>query len=31
VFRTAIDRPAIGPDAGGVMLNVFYKHSRVKQ
>ena len=31
VFRTAIDRPAIGPDAGGVVLNVFYKHSRVKQ
>ena len=30
-FRTAIDRPAIGPDAGGVVLNVFYKHSRVKQ
>jgi hypothetical protein len=24
-------RPAIGPDAGGVVLNVFYKHSRVKQ
>ncbi|SRR5579875_3522840 len=30
-FRTAIDRPAIGPDAGGVILNVFYKHSRIKQ
>jgi hypothetical protein len=30
-FRTAIDRPAIGPDAGGVVLNVFYKHSRVRQ
>jgi hypothetical protein len=30
-FRTAIDRPAIGPDAGGVVLNLFYKHSRVKQ
>ncbi|MGH3294316.1 MAG: hypothetical protein ACRDP7_21175, partial [Trebonia sp.] len=30
-FRTAIDRPVIGPDAGGVILNVFYKHSRVKQ
>jgi hypothetical protein len=30
-FRTAIDRPVIGPDAGGVVLNVFYKHSRVKQ
>jgi hypothetical protein len=31
VFRTAIDRPVIGPDTGGVILNVFYKHSRVKQ
>src|ERR1700678_2186067 len=31
VYRTAIDRPAIGPDAGGVVLNVFYKHSRIKQ
>jgi hypothetical protein len=31
VFRTAIDRPAIGPDTGGVVLNLFYKHSRVKQ
>jgi hypothetical protein len=30
-FRTAIDRPAIGPDAGGVVLNVFYKNSRIKQ
>jgi hypothetical protein len=30
-FRTAIDRPVIGPDAGGVILNVFYKHSRIKQ
>ena len=30
-FRTAIDRPAIGPDAGGVVLNVSCKHSRVKQ
>jgi hypothetical protein len=30
-FRTAIDRPVIGPDAGGVVLNVFYKHSRIKQ
>lgn len=30
-FKTAIDRPAIGPDAGGVVLNIFYKHSRVKQ
>jgi hypothetical protein len=31
VFRTTIDRPAVGPDTGGVVLNVFYKHSRVKQ
>jgi hypothetical protein len=31
VFRTAIDRPVLGPDTGGVVLNVFYKHSRVKQ
>jgi hypothetical protein len=31
VFRTAIDRPVIGPDSGGVVLNLFYKHSRVKQ
>src|SRR5215470_9577779 len=31
VFRTAIDRPTIGPDTGGVVLNLFYKHSRVKQ
>jgi hypothetical protein len=31
VFRTAIDRPAVGPDTGGVVLNLFYKHSRVKQ
>ena len=31
VFRTAIDRPAVGPDTGGAVLNVFYKHSRVKQ
>jgi hypothetical protein len=30
-FRTAIDRPAIGPDAGGVVLNIFYKHSWVRQ
>jgi hypothetical protein len=30
-FRTTVDRPAIGPDAGGVVLNLFYKHSRVKQ
>jgi hypothetical protein len=31
VYRTAIDRPAIGPDAGGVVLNVSCKHSRIKQ
>jgi hypothetical protein len=31
VFRTAIDRPVIGPDTSGVVLNVFYKHSRIKQ
>jgi len=31
VFRTAIDRPVIGPDSGGVVLNLFYKHSRIKQ
>ncbi len=31
VFRTAIVRPAIGPDTGGVILNIFCKHSRVKQ
>jgi hypothetical protein len=31
VFRTAFDRPKIGPDTGGVVLNLFYKHSRVKQ
>jgi hypothetical protein len=31
VFKTAIDRPAVGPDTGGVVLNVFYKHSRIKQ
>jgi hypothetical protein len=31
VFRTAIDRPAVGPDTGGVVLNLFYKHSRIKQ
>jgi hypothetical protein len=30
-FRTAIDRPAIGPDTGGAVLNLFYKHSRIKQ
>src|SRR5580700_4138549 len=30
-FRTAIDRPVIGPDSGGVVLNLFYKHSRIKQ
>jgi hypothetical protein len=31
VFRTAIDRPIVGPDSGGVVLNLFYKHSRIKQ
>jgi hypothetical protein len=31
VFRTAIDRPVIDPDDKGVVVNVFYKHSRVKQ
>jgi hypothetical protein len=31
VFRTAIDRPLIDPDHGDVLLNVFYKHSRIKQ
>jgi hypothetical protein len=31
VFRTAIDRPAVGPDTGGVVLNVSCKHSRIKQ
>ena len=30
-FRTAVDRPAIGPDNAGVIVNVFYKHSRIKQ
>jgi hypothetical protein len=31
VFRTAVDRPVLGPDTGQVILNVFYKHSRIKQ
>jgi hypothetical protein len=31
VFRTAIDRPTVGPDTGGVVLNLFCKHSRIKQ
>jgi hypothetical protein len=31
VFKTTIDRPVIGTDTGQVILNVFYKHSRVKQ
>jgi hypothetical protein len=30
-FRTAIDRPVIGPDGKGAVVNVFYKRSRVKQ
>jgi hypothetical protein len=31
VYRTTIGRPAIGPGTGGVVLNVYYKHSRVRQ
>jgi hypothetical protein len=31
VFRTAIDRPVIDRDNAGVVVNVFYKHSRIKQ
>ena len=31
VFRTAIDRPVIDSDTSGVVVNVFYKHSRIKQ
>jgi len=31
VFRTAIDRPVIDSDTTGVVVNVFYKHSRIKQ
>jgi hypothetical protein len=30
-FRTAVDRPVIDPDDKGVVVNIFYKHSRVKQ
>jgi hypothetical protein len=30
-FRTTVDRPALGPDAGGVVLNIYYKNSRIKQ
>jgi hypothetical protein len=30
-FRTAIDRPVLGSDTGGVTVNIFYKHSRIKQ
>jgi len=30
-FRTAIDRPLIDPDDKGAVVNIFYKHSRVKQ
>src|SRR5579862_6725512 len=30
-FRTAIDRPVIDPDDKGVVVNIFYKHSPVKQ
>jgi hypothetical protein len=31
VFRTAIDRGAVGPDNQGVIVNVSCKHSRVKR
>ena len=31
VFRTTVDRPVIGADTSQVIVNVFYKHSRVKQ
>jgi hypothetical protein len=31
VFRTAIGRPAAGPDTGGAVLNLSCKHSRIKQ
>ena len=30
-FRTVIDRPVIGPATSGVVVNAFYKHSRIKQ
>jgi hypothetical protein len=30
-FRTTVDRPVIGPDTAQVIVNVFYRHSRVKQ
>jgi hypothetical protein len=30
-FRTAVDRPAVGPDNQGVIVNIYCKHSRVKQ
>ena len=30
-FRPAIDRPVIDPDDKGVVVNIFCKHSRVKQ
>jgi hypothetical protein len=30
-FKTAVRRPVLGPDTGGVVLNAFYKHSRIKQ
>lgn len=30
-FRTAVYRPVIGPDVGVVVLNIFYKHLRVRQ
>jgi hypothetical protein len=31
VFRTAVDRPVIGADNAGVVVNLFYRHSRMKQ
>jgi hypothetical protein len=30
-FRTAIDRPVIDPDGKGAVVNIFCKHSRVRQ
>jgi hypothetical protein len=30
VFRTAIDRPVIGPDTGGVVLNLSYLTCRFR-
>ena len=31
MFRTAIDRPVVGPGTSGVVLTPYYKHSRIKQ